>query len=220
MYSTTHSISSEPISPLSTGKRYLGLCYGVDTSGLNGIKSPIMTYRYCKDNFGVGPSIMNHRLGDSANPIFLDYERVVAYVPNPRFRGPDFFTYKVYAGLGVQSHIGPGRELTTVNEVTMHVRYCRKFQSQVQKGYAAVIHPLCSCASSESGIINNITACDIQRKSICAVEGSRDDFLNMCHSCKNLGSLSFECQAETVRAVALLTERGTLSSSYGYSRSI
>jgi hypothetical protein len=176
---------------------------------MNGVKSPIMTYRYCTDNFGVGPSLTT-RLGNAASIEYLQAERMVAYIPNPRFLGPDFFTYTIYDGLGEQTHTSMGGSLTPVHEITTHVRYCRKFESQLQKMFSAAVHPLCDCAASESGIISNITLCTSVRVSICQVPTSRYAFLNLCLSCETQGQSSFACGSETVRAVGMLTERGNL----------
>jgi len=179
---------------------------------MNGVKSPVMTYRYCTDNFGVGPTLST-RLGDTASILYLQSERVVAYVPNPFYLGPDFFTYIIYDGLGVQTHSGAALAQTSVHEITTHVRFCRKFQSQLQNIFNATIHPICQCDSSESGIINNITLCESVRTAICADKTSRYAFLNLCLSCEAKGPLSFVCQSETVRAVGMLRQRGIFASS-------
>merc|ERR1712146_16174 len=60
--------------------------------------------------------------------------------------------------------------------------------------------------------IQNMTACDISRAAICELDSSRQDFLNLCLTCNDLGFQSGECQAETLRAVGMLTELGFCSS--------
>ena len=194
------------------GKRSFGLCLGVDTSGANGVASPIGNYRYCQNNYGVAPHLSGSRTwGASPSQVFLRFERTIAYQPNPTYLGPDFFTYIIHDGLNVQQHTTPTGQGSS-NEVTLNVRNCRQFQRNIQVGAKQAIHPVCSCAATEAAVISNFTACNSARVSTCqsstSAKGSRHDFLNMCFACEVRGPTSGECQAETIRALALLMERG------------
>merc|ERR1711998_310384 len=146
--------------------------------------------------------------GDKSQQYFMRNERMVIYTPKKGYTGPDMFTYRMIDGLEIQEYIGSNGQSTTKSEVTAHVRRCRKYISDKSNSRNQTIHPICDCMSSESGIIRNITACDISRTAICDLESSKQDFLNLCLTCNDLGFQSGECQAETLRAVGMLEELG------------
>ena len=137
---------------------------------------------------------------------------MVIYTPNKMYTGPYIFTYRMVDGLEIQQYVGSDGGPTSKSEVTTHVRRCRKYISDVSNSRLQQIHPMCDCMSSETGIIRNVTACDISRVAMCELESSRRDFLNLCLTCSDLGFQSGECQAETVRAVGMLGELGFCAS--------
>merc|ERR1711871_1434396 len=193
------------------GERALGICLAVDTTGYNGIRSPIAHYRYCQENFGVGPNLNSRILGDTALRKSINKELMVVYRPNQGYLSPDFFTYRVIDGLAFQSHISAGGVQGSENEVTMHVRNCRRFRSQLDFGTAPTDHPLCSCNQTETAIIDaaGTPACNPIRESLCSNKTSetRYTFLNMCLACEGGRATSYTCMAETIRAVMLVVDR-------------
>jgi hypothetical protein len=212
----------ETLVPKDGGRRLLGICYGVDTSGLNGIRSglPLPNVdinqvrlgtngpRFCTDNYGVGLSIDQHRvLGDRPNQYFLRYERMVQYMPNLNYLGPDYFTYIIHDGLNIQNHVS-GSYATGVgstNEVTVHSRYCRTYAKAVQFNVQKPIVSICVCAQNEKSIIPDRPACDVARTSLCKNSDLAAQFSSMCQVCFGvLGLGSSECLAQTGRAVNYL----------------
>ena len=133
---------------------------------------------------------------------------MVAYRPNPRYRGPDFFTYVIHDGLNLQSHVGFNGKPSTLNEITTHVRYCRLFKKKLHLQETQPKHALCDCSPSPAEMIDNAAVCDSRVSSICSQPESRSDFLNLCLTCKEIGLRSGDCRAEIVRAVFMLSERG------------
>lgn len=193
----------------------MGICLGVDTTGYNGIRSPIDHYRYCEDNFGVGPNLNSRILGDTALRASIQKELMVVYRPNFGYLGPDFFTFKVMNGLALQSHISAGGVQGSENEVTMHVRNCRRFRSQLDFGTTPTKHPLCACNQTETAIIDasGTPACNPVRETLCSNQSSETHytFLNMCLACEGDRANSYTCMAETIRAVMLVVDRGFCS---------
>ena len=214
-WTESFQVSGSNGSPLVTAPgagRKLGICYGVDTTGTNGVRSGTNGYRYCSENFGVFPSLSDHVLGNTPEVMYLRSERVVSYVPNFKYQGPDFFTYIIYDGLNVQNHIneyGTGSE----NQVTVHVRDCRPVDYQDQFNISSTVHPLCTCASSETSLIGDIENCAIARNNVCGVtnvttttsttsystssgiNGKEEHFYNLCVACPSdltLNNLSSE----------------------------
>ena len=221
--------TSQIIERSLTGSRKLGVCYGVDTSGKNGIKSGNNGYRYCIKNYGVPPMIGDHYKGDVATPLFLQAERVVAYTPYFGYTGPDYFTYEIYDGLNKQSHITDQGVQITSNEVTMNIRDCRVVDYKKQFNITESLHPLCSCAEIEGSSLMgvNVTLCDTVRSNICSTSTykERPFFISMCTACEystyiheyllnkddNIGSKRGNCLAQTMRAVYLITQAGLCS---------
>jgi hypothetical protein len=146
---------------------------------------------------------------------FLRNDRVVIYTPNLRYRGPDYFTYIIHDGLSIQNHIGENGNSVLRNEVTMHVRNCRTYDTKQQFNRTNGVHPLCTCGQTEVALVNNVTYCNSIRTKICADAFSNEAFYNMCQACfgKNsaLGLISSECIAQTIRSVSLLSSRGLCS---------
>ena len=220
-----------PIESKEGGSTITGICYGTATSDTNGVAVGD-GFRYCVDQFGMG-TILNRVNGDSSEYQFIRNEKVIIYKPIAGFTGPDFFTYQMYDGLSVQKHIAGntymGQE-TSTNEVSIHVRNCRRYTSDKRYGNAEVdfafgVHSLCSCASTETMVVGNRTlGCDAARTSICLStnaenisSGGRSRFLNMCLACETTatsglsGFQSAECIFETERAVGFLVSRSLCS---------
>jgi hypothetical protein len=195
------------------GERSLGLCLGVDTTGYNGVRSPIDHYRYCVDNFGVGPSLNSQTLGATPARFLLRGERVVVYRPFKNYLGPDYFTFHIFDGLALQNHVVEGGLQGALNEVTMHVRQCRMFQRALDKGTVVPLHPLCACNQTESAMIDVSAGgtCQPIIDSMCSDNRTRYTFLNMCQACDGRRSGTMDCIAETIRAVMLVTQRGFCS---------
>lgn len=195
-----------------------------------GLFSALFSIRYCHNNFGVGPLLARTQSGAVSNNFtFLRNERLVAYKPALKYEGPDFFTYRIYDGQNIQEHSGsrPGTLLASgvsVNEVTLHVRSCRLYESaksNYESELAAAddpvafqkqfVHPLCSCASTEEDIIGNKTECLSGYEQICTSNTTRYHFLNLCVVCGSISSpVSFSeaCVLEVIRAVSFVTQRG------------
>ena len=190
----------------------------------------LFSVRFCHNNYGVGPLLSRTQYGAVSNNFtFLRNERLVAYKPSLNYEGPDFFTYRIYDGQNIQEHAGSrsGALVATgvsVNEVTLHVRSCRLYESAKSnylRELAAsddpvtfqkqIVHPLCPCASTENDIIGNETDCLSGYEQICASNTSRYHFLNLCVVCNNVlnpASFSEECVLEIIRAVSFVTQRG------------
>lgn len=141
-------------------------------------------------------------------------DRYLLYQPNPNYLGADTMTYRIIDGTTEQLHSSPtGRlnevsqglsgsmsgkitsrngihqqdRVTSVNEVTIHTRYCRKFAKQTAVGYLNPIHPLCSCASSESSITpSDIKACDLSRFKTCQNSKTKSNYIAMCVACEDI----------------------------------
>ena len=190
-----------PIEASSDMQRALGICNGVDTTGMNGVRSGASQYRYCTSNFGVGPPLNNRVSGDYPIQRFLRNERALYYIPRHNYRGPDFFTYVILDGPVVQ------REVEGESEVTVHVRKCRDSQD---RRVAAGVHSLCSCAASEKAVVDDWMTCRSVLTALCDEAGYREDFLNLCVSCAgdlpdDLYLAPMQCVSEVIRAVSYLT---------------
>jgi len=212
--------------PLTGSERSLGYCYGEQSS-------------YCASSFGVGPLVNERVLGDTPETLYFRNERVVVYKPYTDYLGPDYFTYIIYDGINVQTHTSTYGDTGSVNEVTIHVRNCRRFQAQLRSGNESELHPICICAQTETSLINDTALCDAARIFICnsvstvttsstnytdsgietstasaAFYDDADKFLSMCLTCFDpaRGLRSGDCQTQTIRAVSLMTSRGLCSS--------
>jgi len=224
------------------GGMNLGICYGHALGDSNGVsQASVGPYLYCMDRYGQGPSI-GHVDGPIAERnLFLRGEKVVIYRPYEGFLGPDYFKYSVYDGINKQMHKSFGGSTTSTNEVNIHVRKCRKFIADFSnlhvkgvsptKVWSTTVHPLCTCSSTESLMVGNVTQCNAARSNICnilpsnknalaanAVTGTRDRFRSMCLACTSLIGGTFvtkfthaECVAQTMRAISQLTVRGMCS---------
>jgi hypothetical protein len=204
-----------------------GICYGTATSSENG-KAVGDGPRYCVDSFGLGPAL-NRVNGDTPAEFYLRDEKVVYYQPLKGFMGPDFFTYRIWDGVNHQTHSTRNSMTTSINEVTLHTRKCRRFIADrlygASKAVAAssfrFVNPLCDCAQSETATVGDKGKCDTARLAVCAAKefsnstsGFRQRYNSMCLACESTsrGLNSAECTAETMRAVSLLTARGLCSS--------
>jgi hypothetical protein len=178
----------------------------------------------------VGPLLARTLHGAVANNYtFLRDERMVAYKPKLRYEGPDFFTYRIYDGQNVQEHSGgrPGALLAggvSLNEVTLHVRSCRLFESATAKYESQLAaaadpaafqkelnHPLCPCASTDNDIIGNLTECYAGYEKVCSNSATRHHFLNLCVICDqspDSSVFSEKCTLEVIRAVSFVSQRG------------
>ena len=207
--------------------RKLGLCYGTYAA-----KSSPDGHQYCSSNYGIPPSLSDHVLGNRAEIAYLRDERVVSYIPNLGYRGPDFFTYIIYDGLNVQSRVD---EYSTniENEVTLHVRNCRPVDYKNEFNISSSIHSLCVCAETKSSLIGNEKKCYTARQNICGVNsttsfstssslsGAEEQFYNMCVACPSvftfmnlrgkvplLNGVKSECISQIMRAVSMLQTAG------------
>lgn len=187
-------------------QRKLGMCYG-DTD--------------CAANFYVPPLLSEQSRGSTPDTKFLRNERVVIYLPKKGYLGPDYFTYIIHDGLQVQTHES-GLEggvigmHSSVNEVTVHVRSCRRFNAMLSAtpSVQSPVNGICVCAQTELSLINDTALCDSARRTMCEDSKQREKFLSMCLPCFDpaRGLSSGDCQAQTVRAVSLFTSRGMCSS--------
>ena len=188
-------------------ERSLGYCYGNQAS-------------YCANSFGVGPLLNIRQLGDTPETYDFREERVVIYQPAAGYLGPDYFTYIIYDGLNVQTHTSNVDNMVgSVNEVTIHVRKCRRFQAEQSLSIANTLHPLCVCAQTELSLVNNTALCDSARRSVCTNSTATptshgfynfyydpDKFSSMCLSCfdASRGLRSGDCLSQTIRSVSYI----------------
>jgi hypothetical protein len=221
------SNSGQSLQPKFGFRRNLGVCYGSNSEGAT------QPFRYCADNYGNGIPLDLRVLGDTADYNSMRHERVVAYVPATHYLGPDYFEYIIYDGLSVQNHISWTGLPDSVNQVTTHVRNCRRVAAQMTYGVKTVKHPLCVCADTERGMINNTLHCFNSLETICAANStSRKDFLNPCLACIQITNTTTtlaggqttettttysytangECLAQIGRAVSMLNSIGLCSS--------
>jgi hypothetical protein len=192
------------------GSRYMGYCNGVDTSGMNGVRSGVDGYRHCTDNFGVPPEFADYTLGDHASENYLRDERVVIYKPNLRYLGPDGFTYKVFDGVNEQVHSVKNGIAGYLNEVTVHVRTCRVYDYKVSKSIATTLEPICDCEESEYSIFNDEEKCNEARTDICDDVSKHDHYYAMCVACTQ-GFDTSECITQTTRALGFMSAKGLCS---------
>lgn len=189
--------------------RPLGLCYKDPTCASAHNKGPLLDDR--------------HVLGDSAAINFIRSERVVVYVPDSDYVGPDYFTYVIRDGATLQSHAAAAGAIATLNEVTLNTRVCRRYSHELHFRNASAVYPLCACAFDyTSTTALSIQACGRAVINVCASgEVYRSAFVNMCESCGlsapssplTVSSiLSGACSVEIYRAVWFVTDRGMCSS--------
>jgi hypothetical protein len=177
---------------------YQGNCLGVDTSGLNGIRSPQNGYRFCSETYGMRPSLNRRLAGDIPAHQVTRQERVIIYRPNPGYKGLDSFTYSIADGLSTQ--VGTSGYLSF--QVVSHVRYCRS-DSTISNN---ILHSLCECSQNENSLTGD-PACAISRARVCKDKSSFAHFSQMCLSCKD--PFSSGCKSETTRAVYFLRLNGS-----------
>lgn len=190
-------------------ERNLGSCYG--NSAQNGMKP----FQYCADSFNVGELLDQRIVGSIADANYVRRERMVRYVPRAGYLGPDYFTYMIYDGLNSQYHLMPqdklGQASGVDSQVTIHVRNCRLVARNLLFNIPSTIHPVCSCAQTEKGMVNRTSTCTSAIHSQCAdTSVTRKDLLTMCLACAN-GLQTGECVAQTIRAVSFLTSLGLCS---------
>jgi hypothetical protein len=134
----------------------------------------------------------------------MRHERVVAYTPATNYLGPDYLTYIIYDGLQVQQHISWTGQQDSVNQVTMHVRNCRKVATTLLNKAVTAPHPMCVCADTEITMVNNTVHCYSALVSICSDASTRKDFLNPCLACTT--------SVETTTAISLTESTTTITS--------
>ena len=179
-------------------ERNLGPCYGVDTTGLNGVRN-VGNHRYCPLNFGVGNLLNTQKSGSVSEQRFLVNERVIFYRPFADFEGNDHFTF---------SNVVGQQELEEV-EVRVNVRNCRRFYSNEKKGIVETEPDLCACKRTEENLFGDPVTCPGAVASTCAGEGS-DIYGPMCVECVGSVFTDFtaDCKVEIDRAVSLLEVKG------------
>lgn len=228
--------ASGQLMPSISGARSLGYCYGPDTTMNRSTVDVNQAYTSCQNNYGVGVPLNSRKLGDTAVVRYLRNERILIYRPNTDYLGYDYFTYTIFDGLSLQSHQYAGGVQSSINEVLLHTRRCRPFQSKSQSSITATQslsfttdgrHVLCNCAQTETSLVGNTTLCDQARIAVCnhvntsdPVQG-RNQFLALCLTCfdPRRGLRSADCQTQTIRAVSLLTSRNLCVSSSSSSSS-
>lgn len=185
----------------------LGLCY----------KDP-----GCLSKSGKGPLLdFRHLLGATPSLNFLRDERVVVYVPDAGFLGSDSLTYVVHQGTQLQQHVSFNGQSGSLNEVTMNIRNCRRYQQETVNGYTTSPQALCSCAFNSTVTSAAISSCGAAVLSMCSsTDLSSNVFVNMCESCGlsiaqmtlNMSSqTSGACSTEIYRAVWFVLDRGICS---------
>jgi hypothetical protein len=196
--------TSFQISTAPGGSRPLGLCY--NDPG-------------CISTGGSGPLLDDLRLlGDSPVLNLLRNERIVVYVPDAGYLGPDFFTYVIHQGSTLQQHLIQDGSFGSVNEVTANVRECRKYQSDAFRNMNRAVHPLCICAFNTTSTEVSMRDCSSNVAAVCSsTQDSRAVFINMCEACSlGLNSSSANspsinsgaCSVEIYRAVWFALDRG------------
>jgi hypothetical protein len=186
--------------------RNLGPCYGVDTTGLNGVDS-VGSHRYCYTNYGVGGLRSTEKKGATAHTTLLSKERVLVYRPFKDFLGVDHFTYQNWLGVDKQE----------VTEVTVSVKNCRRYEKELTKGLVSN-HALCACQRSEDALFGGSTTCPAAVISTCgATTTSKEMFPFMCSMCEGsvVSGYSAGCKVEIAKAVALLESKGMCDSAVG-----
>lgn len=199
-WSTFFGTKGEQISEgLSTLSR--GACYGVDTTGMNGVRSGD-TYRYCYQNFGVGPELPP--LGGQALASYnhIKGERVVYYMPRINFLGKDTFSFHTLNGVDKSLMKGT---------VKVNVRNCRLAFSATKRRVQSRQHMLCSCSRTDRQYSGDPITCPLSLASVCSDLMESEIFYSLCGLCgrnsSSLASFSAECKEEINRATVLLQER-------------
>lgn len=141
----------------------------------------------------------------------LRNERIVYYIPDPSFKGQDFFTYSTYAGFAVQqrdqtvslvvqpcrlflnrsSAFASASNATSIAFAYPQAKYDANVAFSAGSYWSEVSAGLCHCAPSALDIIADESACISSRASICSVLSSnsagqnmlRGHFYDMCLSC-------------------------------------
>ena len=184
--------------------RKLSPCYGVDTTGLNGVDS-VGSHRYCPLNFGVGGLMNTQKGGAMSKTTLLGKERVVVYRPFRDFLGVDHFTYQPWDGV----------DKGEVTEVRIEVKNCRRFERAVTKGDVGV-QGLCSCRRTEAELFGG-AGCVAAVQATCGLSTSSfEEHPVMCSMCDWAGLQGFTgvaqhssgCKVEIEKAVALMESKG------------
>ena len=182
--------------------RFLAPCYGVDTTGLNGVES-VGNHRYCPLNYGVGGMRSWQKTGAKPVVNLHGKERVVIYKPFKDFLGQDHFTYRTLFGTV------PGE----TSEVRLNVKNCRVYETSETKGTASTVHSLCSCKRTEQKLFGDPTACPAAITSTCTSSAtSAEVYPYMCRMCTGAHStFTSACKVEIEKAVTWLDEKGLCS---------
>lgn len=182
--------------PKPGGEMKLGLCYTND----------------CIENNGVFPNLDEYRVfGDTASFNYIVKDRLVTYQPTNQFLGSDYFTYEIYDGVTIQRHSTQDNSITSTNEVTLHIRYCRIFGTELKRNVSKPIHPLCNCGITNSTNIQNL--CIKSQKLICDNQNNRPFFLSMCQGCESSvsGFQGKACRQQGLKAASYLNSIGLCS---------
>ena len=207
----------------------------------------------CSSNYNVRPGLDSYRiLGDKSAFNIIRDERLVSYQPNDNFLGPDFFTYRIHDGVTIQKHSSQSNnndinesgvinqsELDTLNQVTIHMRYCRLVAHKLQNNIPNIVLPICSaCQLGVDQIFVNQTSCNDMRTQLCSIESTRIQYISLCLTCTTVSASSVSasttnstisnstmsttfslglnydnklCQAQTLRVISFLTSHGLCS---------
>ena len=181
--------------------RNLSPCYGVDTTGLNGVES-VGSHRYCPLNYGVGNLLSNQKTGAKPIKNLSGGERVVVYEPFRDFLGVDHFTFRTLSG-------GAAGATT---EVRVNVKNCRVYEREETKEGTDSTHGLCTCGRTEEYLYGDPLKCPLAVSSVCA-GADRDNFPLLCTTCTGSSHASYDmpCKAQLDKAVAWLENKGMCS---------
>eukprot|EP00520_Triparma_pacifica_P008483 CAMPEP_0118646096 /NCGR_PEP_ID=MMETSP0785-20121206/7860_1 /TAXON_ID=91992 /ORGANISM="Bolidomonas pacifica, Strain CCMP 1866" /LENGTH=7824 /DNA_ID=CAMNT_0006538039 /DNA_START=267 /DNA_END=23742 /DNA_ORIENTATION=+ len=182
--------------------RFLAPCYGVDTTGLNGVES-VGNHRFCPLNYGVGGLRSWQKTGAKPVVNLHGKERVVVYKPFADFLGQDHFTYRTLFGTV------PGE----TTEVRVNVKNCRIYEKEETKGTSSTVHSLCSCKRTEQLLFGDPTNCEAAIISTCGASATSEEvYPFMCRMCKGAHStFTSACRSEIEKAVAWLDDKGLCS---------
>jgi hypothetical protein len=189
------------VEPLAAGLDYnlVGACSGVDTTGLQGVRSG-EPYRYCYQNFGVGPALPPKSRTRSAFN-FVENQRIVYYRPRENFLGSDSFSYRILSGVNVSS---------TAGTVRVNVRNCRDPSAKDKS--PQIIQPLCDCRRGDwRSPLGHPEECASAVLRVCSDLSIRWVFARLCNLCSV--PFSADCRTELDRSGALLEARGMCDAS-------
>ena len=179
--------------------RFLAPCYGVDTTGLNGVES-VGNHRHCPLNYGVGGLRSWQKTGAKPVVNLHGKERVVVYKPFSDFLGQDHFTYRTLFGTV------PGE----TTEVRVNVKNCRIYEKEESKGTSSTVHALCACKRTEQKLFGDPVSCPAAITSTCGASPTSEEIYPfMCRMCRGAhAGFSSACRVEVEKAVAWLDDKG------------